>query len=194
MPFRFQISAIDKPIYSAKTGFGFFTKAALAAQTGIRGEQLTTTVSKKSFSYPHDLVDNKLRMIDSVDIFELHGGRWQLGLVQGSKQVEAQAWFFHAHFYQDPVVPGSLGLESLLQLFTLLAREHWGATGVLALQQRHVWSYRGQVVPIQKTMTTQLEITQLDSQRRILCGNGLLAVDGLVIYRMTDFAVEAYDA
>ena len=107
--------------------------------------------------------------------------------------MEAQAWFFQAHFYQDPVVPGSLGLESLLQLFALLAREHWGTSSVLALGHKHVWSYRGQVVPTQRQMTTQLEITKINTQQRIMSGNGLLAVDDLVIYRMTDFTVEAHD-
>lgn len=187
-------TATAPKIYTATTGFGFFTDAALAAQTGIRGAQLTDLPRQKNFPYPHDQVDNKIQMIDSIDFFDLRGGAHRLGFVRGHKCVDAKAWFFDAHFYQDPVVPGSLGLESLLQLFALLAREHWGTSGVMALQQRHVWSYRGQVVPTQKRMTTQLEITKIDPQRRILHGDGLLAVDGLVIYRMSDFAVEAHDA
>ena len=36
--------------------------------------------------------------------------------MQGGMAVDPSAWFFKAHFYQDPVIPGSLGLESLLQL------------------------------------------------------------------------------
>ena len=189
-----EISVANQKIYTATTGFGFFTKVALAAQTGIRGAQLTELPQQKSFPYPSDLVDNKLKMIDAIDFFDMQGGHQQLGLVRGHKRVDAEAWFFHAHFYQDPVVPGSLGLESLLQLFALLAREHWGTSSVLALRQQHIWSYRGQVVPQQKEMTTQLEITKINTRRRILHGDGLLAVDGLVIYRMTDFAVEAHDA
>ena len=193
--FALSISTATVPkIYTATTGFGFFTNAALAAQTGIRGAQLTDLPRQKNFPYPCDQVDNKIRMIDTIDFFDLQGGAHRLGLVRGHKRVDAKAWFFDAHFYQDPVVPGSLGLESLLQLFALLAREHWGTSSVLALQQRHVWSYRGQVVPTQRQMTTQLEITKLDPHRRILHGDGLLAVDGLVIYRMSDFAVEAHDA
>ena len=67
-------------------------------------------------------------------------------------------------------------------------------TSVLALQQQHVWSYRGQVLPTHTCMTTQLEITALDSPRRTMRGDGWLAVDGLVIYRMIDFAVEVREA
>ena len=192
--FALEISVADKKIYTATTGFGFFTKAALAAQTGIRGTQLAELPQQKSFPYPCDLVDNKLKMIDTIDFFDMQGGQQQLGLVRGHKRVDAEEWFFQAHFYQDPVVPGSLGLESLLQLFALLAREQWDMSSVTTLGHAHVWSYRGQVLPTQKQMTTQLEITKIDAQRRILHGDGLLAVDGLVIYRMTDFAVEAHDA
>lgn len=191
--FDLSIKRADEKIYTATTGFGFFTHAALATQAGIRGAQLSDLPQQKSFPYPSDLVDNKLKMIDTVDFFDLQGGQQQLGLVRGHKHVNATAWFFRAHFYQDPVVPGSLGLESLLQLFALLAHERWGKSSVMALEHTHVWSYRGQVVPTQQQMTTQLEITAIDPQHRILRGNGLLAVDGLVIYCMTDFAVEAID-
>ncbi len=32
----------------------------------------------------------------------------------GTTRVDPAAWFFQAHFLDDPVWPGSLGLESLL--------------------------------------------------------------------------------
>ena len=52
-------------------------------------------------------------------------------------------WFFKAHFYQDPVCPGSFwGLESLIQMMKVAARERWkGASGrfeSMALGQKHV--------------------------------------------------------
>ncbi len=192
--FSLAVSAAAQKVYTATTGFGFFTPAALAAQTGIGGVRLSQLPPQKKFPYPLDLVDNGLRMIDTLDFFDPCGGVRRLGLVRGHKLVDARAWFFRAHFYQDPVVPGSLGLESLLQLYVLLAREHWGTSSVMALGYPHLWSYRGQVVPTQTCMTTQLEVTAVDQQRRIMRGDGLFAVDGLVIYRMTDFAVEAADA
>lgn len=191
--FALEVSTAQAKVYTVETGFGFFTATALATQTGVRGVSLARLPPQKSFAYPRDLVNNKLQMIDTVDFFDMQGGQKQLGLVQGSKRVDAHAWFFQAHFYQDPVVPGSLGLESLLQLFVLMAHECWGVTSVLALAREHTWTYRGQVVPSQQQMTTQLEITQRDNDRRILVGDGLLAVDGLVIYRMMGFAVEAGD-
>ena len=35
--------------------------------------------------------------------------------MRAEKAIVADQWFFKAHFYQDPVQPGSLGLEALLQ-------------------------------------------------------------------------------
>ena len=186
--FDLTINAAATKIYTAQTSFGFFTAQALAAQTGIRNALLKEISPTKKFPYPADLVNPKITMLDEIDCFDLQGGQQQLGFVQGHKYVNADAWFFAAHFYQDPVVPGSLGLESLLQLFTLLAYEHWGTSSVMACQT-HTWSYRGQVLPTQNKMTTQLEVTHLNHTDRIMRGNGLLAVDGLVIYRMSDFAV-----
>ncbi len=65
-------------------------------------------------------------MIDRVEAFVPDGGPNGLGFLQGAKAVDPSEWFFKAHFYQDPVIPGSLGLESLLQLLKVAAVERWG--------------------------------------------------------------------
>ena len=44
----------------------------------------------------------------------------------GTIAVDPEFWFFKAHFYQDPVWPGSLGLESFLQLLKYAAWQRWG--------------------------------------------------------------------
>ena len=67
-------------------------------------------------------------MIDRVDAFVPDGGPHGLGFIEGSKPVDPTAWFFKAHFYQDPVWPGSLGLESFLQLLKVVAAERWGGS------------------------------------------------------------------
>ena len=37
--------------------------------------------------------------------------------------VDPTSWFFKAHFHEDPVVPGSLGLESFWQLVKVYAAQ-----------------------------------------------------------------------
>ena len=68
-----------------------------------------------------------LRMVDRIDAFVPDGGRSGSGL---RRRHEARSiptsWFFQAHFYQDPVWPGSLGLESFLQLLKYVGVEALG--------------------------------------------------------------------
>ena len=136
-----------------------------------------------------------LRMVDRIDGYQPAGGRHGLGLVRGSIAVDPAFWFFQAHFYQDPVWPGSLGLESFLQLLKYAAWKRWGnppAGGwrTVALDRPHTWSYRGQVVPADREVTVLLEVTAADDAARRLSANGFLTVDGRVIYQMTDFTLE----
>ena len=71
----------------------------------------------------------------------------------GARDVDPDAWFFKAHFLDDPVWPGSLGLESLLQLLKIVAAKRWGVERRFrvfespGLGQAHRWTYRGQIVP-----------------------------------------------
>ncbi|MBI4676671.1 MAG: type I polyketide synthase [Elusimicrobia bacterium] len=135
-----------------------------------------------------------LRMFDSVDLFVPAGGPRGLGFIRGIKKVDPAEWFFKAHFYQDPVCPGSLGLESFLQLLKAVARERWrpgaGARFTpMALGRPHEWVYRGQVIPSNKLVTVEAVITGCDDSARVLAADGFLAVDGLTIYRMKDFSL-----
>jgi hypothetical protein len=54
----------------------------------------------------------------------------------------------------------------------------------------HRWTYRGQILPTATEVTIQAYITELDDSRRFLKADGLLAVDGRIIYQMNDFSVQ----
>ena len=53
------------------------------------------------------------RMVDRIDAYVPDGGPHRLGFIAGSKTVDPAAWFFRAHFHQDPVWPGSLSACNL---------------------------------------------------------------------------------
>ena len=119
----------------------------------------------------------------------------RLLIPQGSVTVDPSHWFFQAHFYQDPVWPGSLGLESFLQLLKFAAWKRWGdpppgGWQTVALNAKHEWVYRGQVLPTDGTVTVVLEVTHADDAARRLTADGFLTVDGRVIYQMTGFTLE----
>src|ERR1700752_2599495 len=103
-------------------------------------------------------------MVDRIETYVPTGGPGKLGFIPGTKRVDPDEWFFKAHFYQDPVVPGSLGLESFLQLLKFLAVERWGhADGcrweAMATNQKHEWTYRGQVIPSDNLVTVEAVVT-----------------------------------
>ncbi|MBK8267127.1 MAG: hypothetical protein IPK83_02000 [Planctomycetes bacterium] len=136
-------------------------------------------------------------MIDRIDAMALEGGPHGFGFVRGSADVNPGAWFFKAHFYQDPVWPGSLGLESFLQLLKAYAIERWserlGTTHRLepiALGAVHAWVYRGQILPTNKRVEVEATITRVeDGGEPLVVANGFLVVDGLPIYEMIEFGV-----
>jgi 3-hydroxymyristoyl/3-hydroxydecanoyl-(acyl carrier protein) dehydratase len=200
--FDFEVKAGSKLIYQGDTYFGFFPKAALARQEGIQNAQRyqpspAELARGRSLAYPAQppFPGDQLRMVDQIEVFIPDGGPQKLGFIRASRLVRPEEWFFKAHFYQDPVVPGSLGLESFLQLLKFLASERWGSPAekgwqAVALNESHEWIYRGQVIPDNHLVTIEAVVTAVDEASQLLTAEGFLAVDGRVIYGMKKFTVQ----
>jgi acyl transferase domain-containing protein/3-hydroxymyristoyl/3-hydroxydecanoyl-(acyl carrier protein) dehydratase len=213
--FDMEVLRQGERVYVGQTGFGFFPEAALAAQVGIRGA-LPWDVG--AAARPHDsprsgpvrpdaavgrylahglaLPATALSMIDRVEALDLTGGPAGLGFVAGTKRVDPDEWFFRAHFYQDPVMPGSLGLEALLELIKIFARERFASRcethrfQTMAVGQTHRWQYRGQVVPRNEQVRVEARITAVtEGPAPLIVADGQLSVDATIIYAMKDFAV-----
>jgi PfaB family protein len=190
-------------VYKGDTYFGFFSKQALANQVGIRDVKpwqppgfhagaVKAIAYPTSAPYPGD----QMRMLDMIELYQPDGGPHGLGYIRGTAQVNPDAWFFKAHFYQDPVWPGSLGLESFIQLLKFYAFERWHQSGAnttefesMGVQQTHSWLYRGQIIPTDSTVTVEALIKEVDNMQQVLKADGFLSVDGRIIYQMTDFTL-----
>ena len=200
--FQMTVSAASGVVYEGTTYFGFFAAEALANQIGMPqarvpflSEQQRAIAESgrlpEAFPFPGAM----LRMIDQIDGYLPAGGEAGLGLIQGRIRVDPSFWFFQAHFYQDPVWPGSLGLESFLQLLKYVAWKRWGTPPpagwqTVALAQPHEWTYRGQVIPNDQEVVVVLEITAVEETARRLTARGFLTVDGRIIYQMNHFTLE----
>lgn len=190
-------------VYKGTTYFGFFSHEALANQIGIRDAKVYEPSDRElirtdTFDYPNHAPypDEMMRMLDRIVVFDPKGGPHGLGVVHGEMDVNPERWFFQAHFYQDPVCPGSLGLESFLQLLKVYAVDRWGASAstlfeCMALGMKHKWVYRGQIIPTDKMVTVQAVVKSLDDATHTVIADGFLIVDGRVIYQMIDFAIRA---
>ena len=220
--FDMQIWRAGRIVYAGDTQFGFFSAAALAQQVGIRDasdrlyvpdadearrgrrfalETLAPLTPDDVSVTPSDgaavLPARALRMIDEVELFVPDGGPNGLGFIRGVKDVDPHEWFFAAHFYQDPVCPGSLGFESFLQLLKVVALERWGARlrhthrfEPIVVGREHTWVYRGQIIPRNRRVEVEVVVTELqDGPSPTIAGSGFLKVDGIPIYEMTDVGV-----
>ena len=215
--FTMDLHAGSRRLYSGTTEFGFFPPAAMRDQVGLRGafrwapdapaQPLPLTLTGPSGPEDAALLggagDERLTlpapvwtMVDALDTYLPEGGPQGLGFVSGSLTVDPDAWYFQAHFFQDPVIPGSLGLESFLQLLQAVALQRWPELHgshrfePIAVGREHKWQYRGQVVPTQGRVQVDCWIDSVEEgDEPVLTGSGLLSVDGRDIYSMSGFGL-----
>jgi 3-hydroxymyristoyl/3-hydroxydecanoyl-(acyl carrier protein) dehydratase len=218
--YDFEVWQPNQKLYAGNTYFGFFTPDALARQEGISeaDRQVYIPAPKEiKYSQAADLIDHAplspqdptydrasglmlpakaIRMIDRIEICIADGGSGGLGFIRGSKRVDPREWFFKAHFFQDPVCPGSLGIESFIQLLKYMARQRWPKLidnhrfGLLTTQS-HSWIYRGQILPHNRLITVEASVTDIQEEPLPkITADGYLQIDGLYIYKMENFGIE----
>ncbi|MCV7441819.1 3-hydroxyacyl-[acyl-carrier-protein] dehydratase FabA [Mycobacterium paraense] len=209
-----EIAADDGIVYTFDTVFGYFRLEALQQQVGlpVSAEQRAQlelgcdapivdlgTRPDKFFGPGARLADPMLLMIDRVT------GRWPtagsagLGRWRAVKDINPAEWYFKAHFYRDPVQPGSLGIEMLLQLlqFAMLDLGFGEEAGPsarfepVALEHAITWRYRGQIVPTNKRITGEVEITRIarEAGGTLAVADASLWCDGIRIYSASDLGM-----
>ncbi|WP_373069481.1 beta-ketoacyl synthase N-terminal-like domain-containing protein [Gemmatimonas sp.] len=215
MSFDVIMRAGDRTVYTLKTVFGFFPGDTMKDQAGLpmtpahRARLVDASDVRVElgaspahyFNASLRLPTERLAMIDRIT------GRWTegelagkagLGRLRAEKDVAASQWFFKAHFYQDPVQPGSLGIEALLQAVQALAIDLDLGAGLSAprFETQAVdvpmsWKYRGQVIPDNHVVVADVEITEIrrEAQGVLVVASGSLWVDGKRIYEAKGLGV-----
>jgi acyl transferase domain-containing protein/3-hydroxymyristoyl/3-hydroxydecanoyl-(acyl carrier protein) dehydratase/1-acyl-sn-glycerol-3-phosphate acyltransferase len=201
----------DRSVYTMTTVFGFFPPEAFDNQVGlaIRDEhsvplELAAPPMVDLTGRPDPYVAGSARLAEPMLLMldrAVHvagAGRAGLGVVRGEKDVDVTEWFFKAHFFQDPVQPGSLGIEALLQLLQFFMLDTGMDEGLvdasfepLMIGTPLTWSYRGQVTPANTRITTVMEITEIgsDERGRFVIGTGSLWCDGIRIYEVKNMGM-----
>jgi 3-hydroxymyristoyl/3-hydroxydecanoyl-(acyl carrier protein) dehydratase/1-acyl-sn-glycerol-3-phosphate acyltransferase len=210
--FEVRCAVGDTAVYALDTVFGFFPMSAFEDQAGLPTTPEQRAVSQLPAHRSIDLearparlctgtarlADPFLLMLDRVVHVDLAGGRHGLGVLRAEKDVDPGEWFFKAHFFQDPVQPGSLGVEAmcqLLQVFMLESKMHEGLRAPrfepIASGKKLTWKYRGQVVPENKVIGCTLEVTATGRDERgvFAVADASLWVDGKRIYDAKDLAM-----
>jgi 3-hydroxymyristoyl/3-hydroxydecanoyl-(acyl carrier protein) dehydratase len=204
----------DRCVCHLNATFGYFPEEVLALQVGLpttdeQKAQLTAESTlrvdfaqrpERYFAGPLRLPGPILLMMDRVTgSFPASGASGKVRL-RAEKDVDPSAWFFKAHFYSDPVQPGSLGLEMMLQLLQFFIIHEDLAKAIedpyfepLALDSPVSWKFRGQVRPENKHIVTDLEITSVESgaDGLTVIADGSLWVDGMRCYEAKGIAMRA---
>jgi len=206
-----------EPLLDLQTVFGFFPPEAMADQKGFRTEagdlarilresEVHLDLADRAarlFGGSARLPDSKLLMIDRITGYWPDGGTKGLGLIRAEKSVASKDWFFKAHFYQDPVQPGSLGVEAMLQAAQVLMLFEGLDVGMsaprfqpLAIGERAIWHYRGQVTPKSKIVVVEFEVEARgrDAGGAYVIGRSTLWADGLQIYQAPRLGMRLVEA
>jgi PfaB family protein len=196
------------PVFSCQTVFGFFTAAAMRDQLGLPAPALDRPAVQP---FPLDAITRpggpllphgRLRMIDAVESLWPEGGPAGLGRIVAKRTVSPADWYFRAHFFRDPVQPGSLGLEAMIQALKILAVGCGLTDGLqaprfqsLAAGQTITWRYRGQVLPENDGIAVDLAITKREHtpDGPVVTAEGTLSVDGKPIYQATGLSLRIVD-
>ena len=208
-----------KVFYKGTATFGFFPESSLVNQVGLdRGESIpawfqtapkTTDImhidlasetglqlfriqnNKKHFR----LSEPQLNFLDKLTWVK-NGGKHGKGYIYGFKEIDPADWFYNCHFYQDIVMPGSLGVEAMLQAMQAFAiLEHAGDKYVnpcFKQLENHqtIWKYRGQIMPDNKCMSLEVHITSIteNNNQTIVIGEGCLWKENIRIYEIKNLA------
>ncbi|SDP98814.1 FabA-like domain-containing protein [Lentzea jiangxiensis] len=114
--FELHADADGERVFDLKTVFGYFPQEAFENQVGLPPTDDERAALEAPCEVHEDIPKSMLTMIDRVTGYWPEGGARRLGRLRSEKDVDPDEWFFKAHFFQDPVQPGSLGVEAMIQL------------------------------------------------------------------------------
>lgn len=213
--FTYELSCENKPFYYGDAAFGYFVADALTHQVGLdngkqvlpwfktQGKQgLFTNLNEDALHLPSSnqphycLASDQLHFLDNALVIA-NGGRCDQGYVYANKKIDPQDWFYTCHFYQDPVMPGSLGVEAILEAMQVYALEQnlgkpfqsprFGPVAGL----NTIWKYRGQIVSTNKDMSLEIHIKKVEhnDHQCIVIGDASLWKEDMRIYDVKDVGI-----
>jgi len=202
----------DTSVYEMKTVFGFFPKEALETQAGLSvpasEEGVLEAPSERSvdlkarparyFEGGARLASPFLMMLERVTGIWPDGGDEGLGRYRSELDVDPDHWFLKAHFFQDPVQPGSLGIEAMIQLLQFAMLEQGMDEGIedarfepIGLGLPCTWKYRGQVRVHNRRVNCIVDLTETgeDERGRYAIARASLYCDGMRIYEASNLGM-----
>ncbi|KLL12148.1 beta-ketoacyl synthase [Protofrankia coriariae] len=214
--FSYRFSVDGEPVYEGESMFGYFNEAALARQSGLdAGRLVPTWLDEQQPRPPVRTIDvaarradpsaplcsrGHLALLDDVEVVD-GGGRYGQGYLRAARPIDPHDWFFARHFVLDPVIPGSLGVEAVIQ-----AIQEWLVDGghtagfarpgfVLPVGLPMTWKYRGQFLSTDSETTLEVHVKSVERRpgRVRVVADASVWKPTMRIYELTDVAVELRD-
>ncbi|MHA7960769.1 3-hydroxyacyl-ACP dehydratase [Streptomyces sp. L500] len=206
--YDFRLRAGGEPFYEGEAVHGFFTPELLAEQQGLDGGTYRPPWLERHPPAPADVRRpdprrdprpgrGRLALLEDVTLVP-GGGDHGAGYVLCDKPVRRDDWFFHHHFFQDPVMPGSAGVQMLYQAVHAYAL-HTGLLDHLVRPRLHIavgeelhWSYRGQILREHRRVRGEAHIRAVrrEDHRVLLFADGSVWRDDLRIYQVDNIAAD----
>jgi 3-hydroxymyristoyl/3-hydroxydecanoyl-(acyl carrier protein) dehydratase/1-acyl-sn-glycerol-3-phosphate acyltransferase len=192
--------AAGRPLATVETSYGLFPDAALEEQVGIPPAEAAgaglDAPGARPVALPARLAaragEPSLRMLDRVSGFWPEAGAAGLGRLRAERDISPGDWFFRAHFHGDPVQPGCLGLQAIVEALEACMAARGLAEGIpgarfepIALEAPLAWKFRGQVLPSSRRVVVEVELTRIVREEGgavLAAADGWLSVDGMCIY------------
>lgn len=215
--YNFDMMLDGESFYVGSSTFGYFTKQSLASQAGLDmgNPPAKWHVANPNASLVHikaqqdavlhqdswmSLPRHQLAFLDDV-ILDTHSGKYGQGYIYATKTVDPSDWYFACHFYQDPVMPGSLGLETVMQAIQSYALRAGLDKNLSSPRFGHVenqettWKYRGQVLSDTTNVNVEIHIKQVEinNDEINIRADASLWKDTLRIYEFKDVGVRLVD-
>jgi len=217
--FRFESSCEGQTYYRGESAFGFFSREVMANQVGLDGgkevfpwlnqqpaamldlrtqpEWFSGNASKPAFR----LSGGQLDFLDEIKIVP-NGGKYNKGYIFANRKINPADWFYTCHFYQDPVMPGSLGVEAILEAMQAYALQQNLGAGFRAPRftlvpgSNTTWKYRGQLGPQNELLRLEVHITEIvENQGQVIINaDASLWKDKLRIYEIKQIALNIIEA
>ncbi|MCU7800014.1 MAG: hypothetical protein KZQ70_07675 [gamma proteobacterium symbiont of Lucinoma myriamae] len=223
--FTFELLVDGETFYEGDAVFGFFSAESLSNQVGMdKGKKLlpwykeeantqakrveldlTEETKQSLFSTQADkpyyhLAGGVLNFLDQ-SLVVADGGKFGKGYVHSLKVIDETDWFYPCHFYKDPVMPGSLGVEAMIQSLQIFALQQDLGKDLKnprfgLVEDEAKWTYRGQIIPDNEQMTLEVHIKEIrkTAGRVDIVADGNLWKDGLRIYSVESIGLSLQEA
>ncbi|MFD8980223.1 3-hydroxyacyl-ACP dehydratase [Streptomyces sp. NPDC059564] len=204
--YAYELSLGGEVFYSGETAYGVYPADALGADAGLDGAvpqppwlRANPGAGARTIEARTDprLGRGRMALLDRVELVP-DGGVSGLGYALATAAIDPDAWYFARHFHQDPVMPGSFGIEMLHQavhahlLHTPGLADHLPAVRLApATGAEFSWSYRGQVLPRHRQVQAEVHLTEISRHGPCLTvrARGSVWRDGTRVYQAEGIGV-----